>query len=1249
MLRKYIKQMMALLIVVAMLSSSFMFSTVPTSAEGETKTTESAETVKSTDAAAGVAVSDTAGTAAVESTPSKDPESAGSTETASGQQASVQASDNSQKSVTDSVPETTASSEKQKTESKADTNSNAAGTTTNSSTATSSTKNNSTVTSSAATSSTTSSTASSKVTLSNQTITASIYTDSSYSTRADNGTTITLSGQMPENAVVKAYPVTVAVEGQKTLAAFDITIITKDGNAYEPASGAIEVNIDSAKVKSAISENADLEVYHLDNAEAEPKSVPEVKTTDHAVVFSASAFSIYAVTSHYTHTYNFKNDEGTVFNTQILSEGETLKQPETPTKAHAVFIGWEDESGTVINDLFSRAEGVLKEDATTNLTPVFENRYYVHYMSEDGNSEVYSQTYTSGTDTVNTSNVPFITASTETALVGWTTTKGGTTPDAAITLNNDDLTLYPVVKAAHWIMYESNGGTSVNPAYVLSGGKTVAPTAPTRTGYSFDGWYSDKGLTTSFTFGQELTGNITVYAKWTEATTNYTVIIWKQKVSDDVNLANDKKSYDYEESISRTATTGSKVKAASADTSKNYYGFYYRASDSDVFVNADGSTVVNVYYDRTVVTINYYVYSNDQPDTYITGLFGRTFKSGDWRTDWRWVESDSRTTMTMMDAFIPPDKIPTNSKTYTFKLYANDKKTGAYIYHYKQNFDGTYGDPANTIETSGGTFYFSNKYEGFTVNSYKADNADWEAVGDLSGNPSVGYKSSLLIQHTRNSSLLKYFNVVDNAQTAVSEHPQDKLLYQQPLGLTTTVMKGIDSKAYFDADTAPAKPSTAPDYYEFKGWFEDPQGTTKFDFTQTMPNNNLVAYAVWGPKTVTVTFDTQGGSTVNSQPITAGTCAVKPTDPTRTGYKFAGWTKTATTDPYNFSTVVTSDITLYAQWVSDTSYTVTYNANGGNGADVTDASTYDPNTGIKIQAEPAGWTGPTDENGITREFVSWNTKADGTGTTYYPGDSFKISANTTLYAQWAVYRTTTLKLDYNNGSNLSHTETFKGKVGSDLPNTDYTLLSQYENMTAPDGYSFLNWNTAADGSGTAYAAGTEINVDTLSADTNVLYAQWSPKLTICKTVAGGMGDTSKDYYFKVTVANVSDGQYGDITITNGDGWVSMKSGESKAITGLPKGTAFTIKEVQSIGSSEEFNSAGYTTEYKINDADAVTGKSASGTLTSPSKVSFVNTRKEAAPTALKADVIPYMLIILMAFAFGLCLYLKDSRKKSSKD
>ena len=109
-------------------------------------------------------------------------------------------------------------------------------------------------------------------------------------------------------------------------------------------------------------------------------------------------------------------------------------------------------------------------------------------------------------------------------------------------------------------------------------------------------------------------------------------------------------------------------------------------------------------------------------------------------------------------------------------------------------------------------------------------------------------------------------------------------------------------------------------------------------------------------------------------------------------------------------------------------------------------------------------------------------------------------------------------------------------------------------------------------------------------------------------------------------------KYGDITITNGDGWFLTKSGRAK-LTGLPKGTAFTIKEVQSIG-GEEFNSAGYTTEYKINDADAVTGKSASGTLTSPSKVSFVNTRKEAALNSIKGGCYS----IYADYPYGICIW-----------
>ena len=107
----------------------------------------------------------------------------------------------------------------------------------------------------------------------------------------------------------------------------------------------------------------------------------------------------------------------------------------------------------------------------------------------------------------------------------------------------------------------------------------------------------------------------------------------------------------------------------------------------------------------------------------------------------------------------------------------------------------------------------------------------------------------------------------------------------------------------------------------------------------------------------------------------------------------------------------------------------------------------------------------------------------------------------------------------------------------------------------------------------------------------------------------------------------------------------MKSGEKKAITGLPKGAAFTVKEVQAMNSTDEFNSAGYTTQYQINDETAVTGKSAGGTLTSPTTVSFVNTRKEAAPTALHSDVIPYILIVTIALSVGMYLLFENRRRK----
>lgn len=66
------------------------------------------------------------------------------------------------------------------------------------------------------------------------------------------------------------------------------------------------------------------------------------------------------------------------------------------------------------------------------------------------------------------------------------------------------------------VTFNSNGGTAVASQTVTAGGKASQPDNPTREGYNFGGWYSNSALTEVYNFAAEVTGNITVYAKWTE-------------------------------------------------------------------------------------------------------------------------------------------------------------------------------------------------------------------------------------------------------------------------------------------------------------------------------------------------------------------------------------------------------------------------------------------------------------------------------------------------------------------------------------------------------------------------------------------------------------------------------------------------------------------------------------------------------------------------------------------------------------
>ncbi len=118
-------------------------------------------------------------------------------------------------------------------------------------------------------------------------------------------------------------------------------------------------------------------------------------------------------------------------------------------------------------------------------------------------------------------------------------------------------------------------------------------------------------------------------------------------------------------------------------------------------------------------------------------------------------------------------------------------------------------------------------------------------------------------------------------------------------------------------------PTLTEEGWKFEGWYYDSACTKKAEAKDEIKENTKL-YAKWteDKKTpveekVVVTFDTQGGSTVNAVEVTKGGKVTKPaTDPTKDDKVFAGWYKeSACTTPWNFSTdVVNEDTTIYAKW-----------------------------------------------------------------------------------------------------------------------------------------------------------------------------------------------------------------------------------------------------------------------------------------------------------------------------------------------
>lgn len=352
-----------------------------------------------------------------------------------------------------------------------------------------------------------------------------------------------------------------------------------------------------------------------------------------------------------------------------------------------------------------------------------------------------------------------------------------------------------------------------------------------------------------------------------------------------------------------------------------------------------------------------------------------------------------------------------------------------------------------------------------------------------------------------------------------------------------------DQKFTFDVPQNLSPNAFTRDGYTFTGWKRADTGDAYQDGQQvanltSTPNGIVTMIAQWTPNPASINYDpnpptgrTPGGQgTANWTGHTGDTQAIGANGWTVDGYTFIGWNTSADGKgtAYAPGTTWTANgtLTLYAQWTPGQA-SLTYDGNGATGGKT------DPQTGKtdeKINVRDNGFT----RDGYT--FVTWNTQAGCKGKAVNPGDEWTLQGSSTLYACWAG---TAQTLAYHgNGATGGNTAAQSGKTGDELTTN--------ANGFTRDGYTFVRWDTAKDGSGTAYGEGKNgVSQYTMKPAGNDLYAIWKANPATIQyrndwpNTTGSTPDTTGSTGDTVTVSQNSFDRPG-YTFT---GWSTSKRGD----------------------------------------------------------------------------------------------------------
>lgn len=503
--------------------------------------------------------------------------------------------------------------------------------------------------------------------------------------------------------------------------------------------------------------------------------------------------------------------------------------------------------------------------------------------------------------------------------------------------------------------FNLDGGYGVEPIYARYGA-TINVGTPTKPGYSFDKWEPTLPATMPVDGG-------TYTAKWTVGNAKYVIQYWQENANDD--------DYSYVEKADKTGTVGTTVNGSN---DKSYQGFTYNneKTDKNVTIKGDGSTVVNVYYDRNVYTVTFpkgkltcgkveHEHSHDQcctktswhihgygtlggcntgkcpvgyehthdsrcySDLVIEAKYG-AFIGDKWPGGGWYVSNEGTTAQSYLAV------MPLGGKTFYGRQTGSSTATATYYVEslpgesgttvsgrtYKKHHTDTAAYESDWFGGGGLTVTDEERYdlEGFTCNA---------SISTKNGSNYNGAK----FYYTRNSYQLVYDDQYGIKKT-------ERLPYEQ------TLSESVNHKNNYE----PAYPSGSLEAgaYTFGGWYTDPGCTHPVDWNAKMPAANVVLYAKWAPVTHTVTTwltDAKtkpvnvGGTNSNVQTVNHRELATKPVTPINGGYTFVGWfykDANGTEHAFDFSMPVTKDLDLYAKWSSNTlmEYTIHYKLRNGD-------------------------------------------------------------------------------------------------------------------------------------------------------------------------------------------------------------------------------------------------------------------------------------------------------------------------------